>query len=94
MVNEGTNSNEQRVKDRETEAYVGQESDRRFVQEYLEMVRRIDPVEIATVPNPTRLSDIPKNSEWIDIELFKSLADSSAAAIEGKYGELIVANPK
>jgi len=77
---------ETKVTDRKLEVYLGNESDRRYMKEYLRSIREIDPIEIATVSNPTKLSDIPKNTELIDIGLFNKLVDSSINDLKKRYG--------
>lgn len=86
MVNEQKNTSERPVQNRRTEVYLGKESDRKYMKEYLELIRKVDPVEIATVPNPVKMSELHRNSEVIDSELFASFVDEGLKHIEQKYG--------
>ena len=38
------------------EVFLGSESDREYIQSYFESIRKLDPIEITTLPNAAHLS--------------------------------------
>lgn len=51
------------------EVWLGSESDQHYIQVYLENIRKLDPIEITTVPNPIHLSS-SFIEEVLDVQLF------------------------
>jgi len=68
------------------EEFLGTKSDRTYIMNYLQGIRRLDPIEIATLPNPVTLAAIQKADPHFDEALFDQLLKSAAAEIDAHYG--------
>lgn len=68
------------------EQYLGPESDREYIKTYLANIRKLDPIEIATLPDPVNLADTNRLTTYIDVDKFQSLARQVIARIEKHYG--------
>lgn len=68
------------------EQYVGQESDREYIKTYLANIRKLDPIEIATLSDPFSLANINRLRAYIDVDRFWSLSQQVMTWIEERYG--------
>jgi|GEM_PF-6845957 len=68
------------------EQYFGPESDREYIKTYLANIRKLDPIEIATLPDPISLADTNRLATYIDTCKFQSFACRAIAWIEERYG--------
>lgn len=66
------------------EMYLGTEQDRQYIKTYLGNIRQVDPIEIATLPNPLNLSD-PRIEEVVDIEWFWKIVKQCCTKCEERY---------
>ena len=71
------------------EAYLGPQSDQKYIVTYLENIRQLDPIEIVTLPNPIRLADAPHISEIVDINRFWEIVNGCIAECKRHYSVTI-----
>lgn len=77
------------------EIYLGPECDQRYIKTYLENIRKLDPIEIATLPNPLSLDDRNKLDSVIDSDLFWENVDKWLSIFEKRYAfKPTIVNPK
>ncbi len=67
------------------EIYLGSEEDRQYIKTYLANIRQLDPIEIATLPNPITLAN-PLLEEVIDLNQFWGIVSQSLDECEKRYG--------
>lgn len=67
------------------EQYLGPESDREYIETYLANIRKLDPIEIVTLPDPINLADTNRLATHIDVDKFQSLTRRVIARIEERY---------
>ena len=67
------------------ELYLGSVQDQDYISAYLSAIRRLDPIEIATVDAPSRLGDATVAS-GIDQGLFQQIVSESVAWCRTQYG--------
>jgi hypothetical protein len=67
------------------EIYLGSEEDQRYIKTYLANIRQLDPIEIATLPNPITLAD-PLLGEVINLDRFRRTVNSALDECEKRYG--------
>ncbi|TSC85223.1 MAG: hypothetical protein G01um101417_90 [Parcubacteria group bacterium Gr01-1014_17] len=73
------------------EICLGPESDQKYIENYLAGIRALDPVEIATLPEPIKLSDTLRMERFIDVERFWEITQQCIAECERKYAVSITA---
>jgi hypothetical protein len=66
------------------EVFLGSEIDRVYIQVYLDNIRRLDPVEITTLPNAIHLGD-GCVTEIIDMDRFRSVAYDCLEQMRQQY---------
>lgn len=66
------------------EVYLGTEQDQQYIRTYLKNIRQLDPIEIATLPNPINLSS-PFIEEVVDIEWFWTVVIRCLEKCEERY---------
>ncbi|OHA32159.1 MAG: hypothetical protein A2928_00505 [Candidatus Taylorbacteria bacterium RIFCSPLOWO2_01_FULL_45_15b] len=66
------------------EEYLGTVEDQRYVRTYLENIRRLDPLEIATLPNPFTLAD-PRIEEMLDVLRFQRIVSHCIEECQRRY---------
>ncbi len=67
------------------EVYLGPEVDRAYIKSYLENIRRLDPIEITTLPNAVCLSD-DRIAEVVNIDQFRRVAYGCLEYMKQQYG--------
>ncbi|KKU58017.1 MAG: hypothetical protein UX81_C0026G0004 [Parcubacteria group bacterium GW2011_GWA2_47_12] len=67
------------------EVYLGPESDQKYIATYLGGIRELDPIEIATLPKPIKLSDTLHMKRLIDIGRFWEITRQCIVECEQKY---------
>lgn len=67
------------------ERYIGTAEDQRYIRTYLENIRSIDPLEIATIANPVNLSD-SSIQDMVDIGLFWDIVERCTEECFKQYG--------
>ncbi len=67
------------------ETYLGSESDQKYITAYLEKIRQLDPIEIATLPNPICLSDTNRLADIVDVNEFWEIVNRCLVEIERHY---------
>ena len=68
------------------EIYLGTEQDQTYIATYLKNIRSLDPIEIATLTKPMRLSDTLRMGQTVESELFLETVRRCIAACEEHYG--------
>ena len=68
------------------EQYLGPEPDRTYIATYLESIRNLDPIEIATLLNPVSLADNNLISAVVDTDRFWEVFQRIIARLEERYG--------
>ena len=68
------------------ELFIGSAEDRAYVSTYLENIRSVDPIEVATLPNPISLADTEKMGSVIDVGLFWEIVSACEALATERYG--------
>lgn len=68
------------------EQYLGPESDREYIKTYLENIRNLDPIEIATLLNPVSLADNNHIRAFVDTDRFWEVSQRIIAGLEERYG--------
>ena len=66
------------------EVYLGSEEDRHYIKTYLANIRQLDPIEIATLPNPITLAN-PRLGEVIDVDRFWGIVNQSLDECKRRY---------
>ena len=66
------------------EVFLGPETDRAYIQVYLDNIRRLDPIEITTLPNAIHLGD-DRIAKIIDNDQFDSVAYDCLEQMKRQY---------
>lgn len=67
------------------EQYLGPDADREYIKTYLASIRKLDPIEILTLPNPINLTDNNRLMTYIDVGRFRDSASRALARLEERY---------
>ncbi|MDO8573052.1 MAG: hypothetical protein Q7S11_04850 [bacterium] len=67
------------------ERYIGTAEDQRYIRTYLENIRSVDPLEIATIVNPVNLSD-SSIQDMVDTGLFWDIVQQCTEECFKQYG--------
>lgn len=68
-----------------SEVYLGTELDRKYIAEYLANIRRLDPIEITTLPNPISLIDTDSLKKIVDVNRFWEIVNKFLIDFEQQY---------
>lgn len=68
------------------EQYLGPEVDRAYTAMYLENIRKLDPIEIATLTDPVNLADNDRISAVVDIDKFWEVTQRVITGLKEHYG--------
>ncbi|HWA64476.1 MAG TPA: hypothetical protein VG866_01280 [Candidatus Paceibacterota bacterium] len=68
------------------EQYLGPDTDQEYIKTHLAAIRKLDPIEITTLPKPFNIADTDRLSTFIDVKMFWSCAISVIARLEQQYG--------
>lgn len=71
--------------DRMSEQYLGTATDRKYIKIHLANIRKLNPIEIATVSDPINLADIDRLVPHVEIEKFWELIHRTLARLERRY---------
>ena len=68
------------------EQYLGPESDRVYIATCFESIRNLDPIEIATLPNPVSLANNNSIRAVVNTDRFWEVSQRIIAGLEERYG--------
>lgn len=68
------------------EQYLGPEADRAYTATYLENIRKLDPIEIATLTDPVSLADNDRISAVVDVDRFWEVSQRVITGLKEHYG--------
>lgn len=67
------------------ETYLGMEHEQQYIKTYLANIKQVDPIEIATLPNPVKLSETSRITQVLDIEYFWKMVKKCLAECTQRY---------